>query len=87
MILKMPWFINPCRKCIVRACCSSVCNLYGKRVNQTHQVSSVLSIVFSPIEFLIHLYKDKKWFLFCMMIIGYIGLILQLFHIVNLFNK
>jgi len=87
MILKIPWFINPCRKCIVSSCCTSVCNLYTKRVNQTQQFSRVLSWGFTPIEILIDVYKDKDWFLLCIMIFSYIGVIIQVINVVVLIQS
>ena len=73
MILKMPWCINPCRKCIVRAMCTMVCPLYGKRVNQTQQFSKVLTWALIPFNFPIELYKDKDWWLFGIIAFSYIA--------------
>jgi len=76
--------LSPCRKCIVRACCSVGCELQVKYVRRK---DLILIPVIAPFKFLIDMWKDKEWVLFTIMVFSYIGIVAQVISIVLLFVR
>lgn len=63
--------LNPCRKCIVRPCCSEVCEPYLKWTSR-------ITMLLGPFIFVIDLYKSKEWVLLGMFIFMYVAVIIQI---------
>jgi hypothetical protein len=71
--------LNPCRKCIVRACCTILCEPYTKWKTRADRMITVIT---TPFRFLIDLYKDKDWVLFGIMVFCYVSVVLQAVNII-----
>ena len=67
---------NPCNKCIVRACCSELCE-------DSAQWNKMYLFITQPIDLLKDLYKSKEWVLLSVMVFLQLFLVASVgFHIV-----
>ena len=76
--------LSPCRKCIIRACCSIACE---PGIKYARRKDLILTPVIAPFQFLIDMWKDKEWFLFGLMVCSYMGIAAQVINIVFLFIR
>jgi len=55
---------NPCKKCIVRACCTAICEPSFKWNKKVHSII----YEYTPIGMFISMVKDKDWMLLFLMV-------------------
>ena len=70
-------FTNPCKKCIVRPCCTAVCGPYiiwNRRRNR----------LLAPFIFIVTLYKERAWALLSAFVGLYIAVLVQTIFILHL---